>query len=251
MEGKDFSKTFPDHLNPKLPVLGCIFKHICLKLRLIRAMMSHKLFIYNTEWGGQSRPQMCIIGEGKTSFLHDIYIIEIYIKVVVFFFFPNPSIYKCYSDHQYLIFCGCHLITRSWYLRQLCFLRLHHFNKTKSIWRPGEELAWPETSAFSVNRRARAGSSCQTISEFRRRNAFFLLVFCTSGKPFNFAWISPRQVSILVDDQVSYDLQEKIYLISSCLFLVSRCLLKKSSHMGKRELLLENDCDVYLIFFHL
>lgn len=106
-----------------------------------------------------------------------------------------------------------------------------------------------EKVRFSVNIRTKAGSSCQTTSAFRKRNAFFLLLFCTPGKLFNFAWISPRQVSILVDDQISYDLQEEIYLISSCLFLVSRCLLKKSSHMGKRELLLENDCAIYLIFF--
>lgn len=68
MEGKGFSKAFPDYLNHKLPVFGCVFRYICLKLRLIWAMMSKKLFIHNTEWGGQSRSQMCVMVEGKTTF---------------------------------------------------------------------------------------------------------------------------------------------------------------------------------------
>lgn len=61
--------------------------------------------------------------------------------------------------------------------------------------------------------------------------------------------MSPRQVSILGGwSGLIWLTGKKIYLISSCLFLVSRCLLKKRSHMEKRELLLGNDCVIFISF---
>lgn len=147
--------------------------------------------------------------EGKMSFLHDKYIgyrqqVHLYKDLTLT---TNIS----YSVDASLIKCSCHL-------HQLCFVRPYHSTtliKPRKLWRPPERDPGRLSCAFS---NSEAGSSSQTISELRKKNVFFLLVFCTFGKPFSFAWMSPSQVSILVENQISYALTDKYIFNASGLF---------------------------------